>query len=160
MTRATRSLLIVATLGVMLFTGAIAAQAASSPSGVQPGANCGNTSSAINQYCENIPSASGGGTPPPGASGPAAPQLGTALPKPAVRALNRLPVAARKRAGKLLALPAPAISVPVTGSIAARTDPWSVPLSVIFAMVAIAVACAATAVIGRRRGGSGPPTEA
>jgi hypothetical protein len=160
MTRAIRSLLVTATLVVILLTGAVVAQAASAPSGVQPGANCGNTSSAINQYCEDIPSASGGGTPPPGAPGSPAPHLGTTLPQPAARVFNHLSVVKRKRAEKLLSLPTPAASVPVTGSLEARTGEWSPPIGVILAMVATAAVGLVAAIIGRRRRGSGPPTVA
>jgi hypothetical protein len=155
MTRAVRSLVVAATLGVMLFTGALAAHAASVASGAAPGAGCSNTSSAIDQYCEDIPSASGSGTPPPGTPGPSARQLGSALPRSAARTFRRLPAATRTRARGLLSLPASAAAVPVSGSIAAHRGAWSLPSGVILAMVAIVAACAAAAVFGRRRRGTG-----
>jgi hypothetical protein len=159
MTRATRAVLTAATLGVTIFTTAAVAQAASAPSGVQPGANCGNTSSAINQYCEDVPSASGGGSGPPGTQGATGPQLGTGLPPAAVRALKRLPDRVRNRARKLLSLPAPGASVPVSGSISSHTSAWALPIGVILAMVAIAGACVAAAVVGRRRRRGGRASE-
>jgi hypothetical protein len=152
MTWATRPLLATTTLALALGTGGAAAQAAP-----QPGASCAKTPSAINQYCENIPSATGGSLPPPGTPGPAAATLGTALPQSAVRRYQHLPAAAQKRARKLLALPAPAASVPLSASISTRKSAWSLPTGLLVAMVAMAIAGAGAA-IARHRRRTGPPS--
>jgi hypothetical protein len=141
MIRSLQAALMAATLGVTLLTGATVASASSTP-----GAGCGNGSSAINQYCENVPSANGRGTPPPGTPD-TAPRLGTTLPQAAVRAIDRLPAKARKRARRLLSLPAP---VPVTASLGHQSG-WSLPLGVIIAMIAVAAAGGAAAVVRWRR---------
>jgi len=152
MFRALRLMLAFAISAAMLGSGAAAAQAASA---AQPGASCNNTSSAINQYCEDLPSASGG-SPPPGTPMPA---LGATLPLSAVRAYNHLPAKARKRARKLLSLPAPAASVRVNASISTHKSAWSLPFWIVLAIIAIAAACLA-AVARRRRDRTGPATEA
>jgi hypothetical protein len=143
MTRPLRAGLIAMMLGSMLVVGVSGASAAH-----QPGASCGSTSSAINQYCENLPSATGHGTPPPGTPN-TAPRLSTS--PAAVRAIDQLPAKARKRARKLLSLPAP---VPVSASLTG-TGPkggWSLPLGVIVALIAVAVAGATVALARRGRG--------
>ena len=144
-----RLLLTAATLGVMLFSGSVSAQAASRPSAAQPGAGCGNPSSAVNQYCEDIPSASGGSTPP--AAGTPGPVLGATLPRSAVRAFGHLPARTQKRARKLLSLPAAGTSVPVTAAIGVHKSAWSLPTGVILALLAIAVGAVAVAAARRRR---------
>jgi hypothetical protein len=134
---------IATTLGAMLVAGVGGASAAH-----QPGASCGNTSSAINQYCENLPSANGHGTPPPGTPN-TAPRLSSS--PTAVRAVDRSPAKARKRARKLLSLPAP---VPVSASLTGTGTKggWSLPLGVIIALIAVAAAGATVALARWGRG--------
>jgi hypothetical protein len=137
----------------LLASRAPAATAASS----QPGAPCANpTVSAVNQYCEDIPSASG-----PRASGPGAPILASSLPR---RAAQRLagaaagapagrvaPREARKARAHvaLLSLPAPGARVPLSGSPATND---ASPFSWLIAVLAgVALALAAAAIVRRRR---------
>ena len=150
MARVMRTLLIIVPLCLMLATSASAAQP-----GQEPGAGCGSTSSAVNQYCEDIPSATGGSAMPTGTAGPPAPTLGTALPQSAARAYQRLPATTRKRARKLLSLPAPAPAVPVSASFTADRSAWSLPTGLILAMLAIVAACSAAAVARRNRSRGG-----
>jgi hypothetical protein len=145
MIRTLRLMLIAATVGAMLFVVAAGALAAGTRRGAQPGGSCSSTSSAINQYCENIPSATGGSTPP----GTVGPSVGTTLPPSGVRAYRHLPAAERKRARRLLSLPAPTTSVPVTSSI--HHGAWSLPVWVILSLIAIAAAGAAALITRRRR---------
>jgi hypothetical protein len=145
MIRALRLILIAATVSAMLFVGAAGALAAATKRGAQPGSGCSSTSSAINQYCENIPSATGGSAPP----GTIGPSVGTTLPQSGVSAYRHLPAAQRKRARKLLSLPAPTTSVPVTSSI--HHSAWSLPVWVILSLIAIAAAGAAAVITRRRR---------
>lgn len=144
MIRAQRSLVVTAAIVITLVSGPAVAHAARKPSGAQPGASCNSTSAAINQYCENIPTATGGGTPPRGAGGPPAPNLGTTLPTATVRSI-------RKRARALLALPAPGPTVPVSASIAVHKSSWSLPIVLLLALIAIAVAGATAAMVRHRR---------
>jgi hypothetical protein len=141
MIRPLRAGLIAATLGAMLVAGVGGASAAQ-----QPGGSCGSTSSAIDQYCENIPAANGRGTPPPGTPD-TAPRLSTS--PAAVHAIDRLPAKARKHAQKLLSLPAP---IPVRASVTPSGGGWSLPLGVIIALIAVAATGAAAALARRRRG--------
>ncbi len=135
-----RSLVVLATTGLIVFAGAAPAGA------TEPGAACGSSSSALDQYCQNLPSANGhGGTLTPNAN---TPTLAGALPPSAVQAYERLTAAKRNRARKLLSLAAPAPAVPLGAS--AHTSAWALPLGVILAMIAIAAAIA-SAVIARRR---------
>jgi hypothetical protein len=120
----------------------------------QPGASCANGSSAVDQYCENVPSANGHGTPPPGTPN-TAPRLGTTLPQSSIRTIDRLPAKARKRARKLLSLTAP---VPVRASITGSKGGWSLPLGVIIALIAVAAAGVTAALVRRRRGRPGDAT--
>jgi hypothetical protein len=143
MIRTLRSLAAVAALVGTLLGCAGLAQAARKPIGTQPGASCSSTASAVNQYCEDIPTAAGGGTPPPGAPGPPAPSLATTLPKAAVRA------ATRKRARALLSIPAPGPSVPITASVHKSSS--SFPTGLLVALIAIAAALAAGAFARHRR---------
>lgn len=151
-TRVLRLLLGVAPLVLVLVTGSAGALAAQ-----QPGASCssGNTSSAINQYCEDIPSATGGSPSPPGAPGPPTPTLSTTLPQAKVGAYHHLSAKERKRAGKLLTIPAPTGSVPISASVSASTSAWSLPTGVALAMVAIAAACGIAAIVRRRQSRTG-----
>jgi hypothetical protein len=82
--------------------------------------------------------------PSAGASGQLARTLGATLPNSALRATQG-------RARKLRSLPAPSASVPITASLGAHKSPWSLPLGVILALIAIAAAGAAAAFARHRR---------
>jgi hypothetical protein len=121
-------------------TDAPAAEAASA--GNRPGASCGNGSiSALDQYCEQIPAATGRQTPRVGTpalgSRPAAAAIGAhvAAPRGIVSA------AARRR---LRSLPAGVRSRPIAGSVTGA-DIWSLSLTLILILVALALALVAVA---------------
>ena len=102
-----------------------------------------STISALNQYCENIPSATGARPPLPGS-----PALAGSLSRSIVREVLRAGPQSTRR--KLLRLPAGAGPIaPAPGSVGAA-DLWSLSLPLIVAMVAIAVGLA-TIAAGRRK---------
>jgi hypothetical protein len=100
--------------------------------------------SALNQYCETIPSATGGQTPSVGA-----PAVASTLTPKLVRRIE----AARGLQRALLRLPAPASarhhasrpSRPLLPVRAAVTSVWSLSLGLILVLVALAMALTATA---------------
>ena len=123
----------------------------------QPGAACAGPPSvgAINQYCENIPGATGGHP-----SGPGTPAVSSSLPR---RVVKRLTATGHAR---LLALPAAVTSStpsrrgrapsPVRPqqsgiSAAASTDPLSPFILLLVALIALTLALMAAALIRRRR---------
>lgn len=164
MIRTLRVLLVTGTVSLTLFTGVSAAQRAKI--GSQSGAACGaGTSSAINEYCEMIPSATGLATPTPNTPGqstvgPGVETGGTTAsptairtndPRSEIRAYEELPAATRRRARELLSLSGAATPVPVSASLAEHPDAWSLPIGIVLGIVAIAAA-GGTAAIIRRRG--------
>jgi hypothetical protein len=146
----------------------------------QPGGPCSNaTVSAQNQYCENIPSATGGhealpGTPalashlPPAevnalrsgaagvgvsrASGAAVGRGSTHRASAARSAAARTPVSARTRQA-LLSLPAPTSRVPIAGTTPPRPSTASLFPGLIIALVVTTLAAAGLAFVRRARGG-------
>ena len=109
-----------------------------------PGQSCAGppTVSALAQYCENVPSATGGRPPLPGS-----PALAGALPRSIVRAILRAGPQSTQR--KLLRLPAGTRPVQPTG--ASTADPWGLSLPVIAALLVVGLGLAATAAARRRR---------
>jgi hypothetical protein len=102
--------------------------------------------SAIHEYCEAIPSETGGSVPKVGS-----PSVATTLPTPIVRALNAGPVAERK----LLTLPAAhkrhKRAKVRTASLNDPSSGWSLSLLIILILVAIALALAGGAAERWRR---------
>jgi hypothetical protein len=153
-----------------------AAPAAASP---QPGGPCSNaTVSAQNQYCENIPSATGGREASPGT-----PALVSRLPPAEVTALRGgVSVGATGASGgaggtvthaastresrpggsavsaqarqQLLSLPAPTSRIPLAGTSAPRPSSWSLFSGLIIALAVATLAAGGLAFARRRRGGS------
>ncbi len=112
--------------------------------GAVPGQGCAGppTVSALNQYCENIPAATGARPPLPGS-----PALATVLPHGiARRILKSAPDSARR---KLLRLPAGARPIPPHGAGAA--DPWSLSLPLVVMLLLVGLGLTATAAARRRR---------
>ncbi len=121
--------------------------------GARGGAGCsGNAPSALDQYCEVIPSARGGETPRSGS-----PALGSALPARLVQQLvNRqslLSARVQQTRKKLLTLPAPdpPRSLGATGDVNATVNSWSVAWPLILIMAAVMLAFAAAALAQRKR---------
>jgi hypothetical protein len=119
--------------------------------GGTPGGSCASGSvSALNQYCEQIPSAAGGKTP-----GPGTPAVGNSVPGLTPRAIalsaSSSQTSVRPAARKALrALPARTRSRPITGSVADDgIVSHSLPLVLILA--AIASVLALVAFVRRRR---------
>jgi hypothetical protein len=110
----------------------------------------GPPDSVFNQYCEPVPTATGGKTP-----GPGTPAVATTLPPAVVQTISGgQPVTGAFAFGparkKLVTLPVSAPSVlPVTGT--ALANPWSLAWWMILILVAIALALIATAIVRRRR---------
>ncbi len=100
------------------------------------------TVSALNQYCENIPAATGGRPPLPGS-----PALAGSLPRSIVRQLLRAGPQSTRR--KLLRLPAGI--PPVAPGGAGTAEPWSLSLPLIVAVIAVALGLTAAAATRRRR---------
>ena len=130
----------------------VSAQAAApSSSGIPSSPGCaGPVDSVFNQYCEPVPTATGGKTP-----GPGTPAVANTLPAAVVQTISGgSPVTGAFAFGptrkKLATLPvaAPA-ALPVTG--AALADPWTLAWWLILILAAIALALIATAVAVRRR---------
>jgi hypothetical protein len=128
------------------------AASSSSPPAAQPGPGCaGPPDSVFNQYCEPVPTATGGRTP-----GPGTPAVANTLPPAVVATISGgRPVTGAFAIGpvtrkKLVTLPIAApVLLPVTGS--ATADPWSLAWWMILALVAIALALVATSVARQRR---------
>jgi hypothetical protein len=120
-----------------------------------------SSASALNQYCENIPTATGGSTPgAPGTSG-----LGTMLPAQVSRRIQATSAGDPRR--KLLAIPtsgqphlragngrnsAAKVSTNLSG---VKTDPVSIGLGLILVLVLSALALVTLAFERRRRSGTG-----
>jgi hypothetical protein len=105
--------------------------------------------SAINEYCDAIPSATGGTVPHVGS-----PSVATTLPKPIARAISAGPSAGRK----LLTLPAAGKphkphkrKVRIASLSGPATSIWSLSLILILILAAIALGLVAIAVERRRR---------
>jgi hypothetical protein len=88
--------------------------------------------SAIDQYCELLPAATGGNAPTPGS-----PAVGTELPARIVRHIDARP--ARRR---LLTIPIPSRHVAIVGP-ASTNSPWLLLLLVLLAILLILGAMAA-----------------
>jgi hypothetical protein len=116
----------------------------------RPVGGCNATAgSAIHQYCEAIPSSTGGSVPKVGS-----PSVATTLPPRVIRAINAIPAAQQA----LLTLPGvghkrhhhprpvrlASVTVPTTGI-------WSLPLLLILILVAVALALATGAFVQWRR---------
>jgi hypothetical protein len=108
--------------------------------GNRPGSACGNGSiSALNQYCEQIPSATGAQTP-----GVGTPALGSTPAGSAIAAQvggSRVSASARRR---LRSLPAAVHPRPIAGSVTAPSI-WSISLTLILILIALALALTALA---------------
>jgi hypothetical protein len=141
--------LVAAALAVSLATGGAAIAKGSSRTGSRPGAatvTCnGQTVSAVDEYCEQIPGAAGGG-----GTGPGTPQLASTLPAKLVARL-----AANPALRPLLRIPAPAHSRPIAppasfagGQPTSTSSPWR---WIVIALVALALVIAALDVARRRR---------
>jgi hypothetical protein len=112
--------------------------------GNRPGSSCGNGSvSALNQYCEQIPSATGRQTPRVGTAALGSTPAASAIGAPAGRAAarGRVSAAARER---LRSLPAGVRAHPIAGSVTGA-DIWSLSLTLILVLVALALALIALA---------------
>jgi hypothetical protein len=121
--------------------GAHAARPPAASAGNRPGASCGNGSiSALNQYCEQIPAATGGQTPRVGTPALGGTPAGTAIGAPAAPR-GIVSAAARRR---LRSLPAALRSRPIAGSVTGA-DIWSLSLTLILILVALALALLAVA---------------
>ncbi len=130
---------------VLLMFGATTTAGAASD---QAGASCANPSvSALNQYCENIPTATGGRTPHAGT-----PALGGTLPPQVTRAPGGTSTSTGSAGGgargssagararrRLLTLPAPSTHAPLKGSVA-TASPSSLSLTLILVLLLIALA--------------------
>ena len=136
-------------VGALLGCAVFAPGAIAGPAG-SPCAN--NNASALNQYCENIPSAGGPGTP-----GVGTPALAPTLPARIQRSLS--PTAtnhlSQKTRTRLRMLPAPVRTQRVSASVGSTTPvsaahPITQWLTFILVLVAIALALVVVA-IGRRR---------
>jgi hypothetical protein len=142
-------------LAVALLSGASFARAAS---GALPGVNCSaNVPSALNQYCEDIPSAIGARQAAPGSTA-----LAATLPQRSLRTLSgptptRRNAAGRGRRSNLLALPA-ATRRELIPPIGAELHPngWELFSALIAVIAALALAAAAAALLRRRRRAASP----
>src|SRR5437764_10376900 len=118
----------------------------------RPGSACTKQSvSALDQYCENIPSATGPQTPAAGI-----PAVGRGLPPPVVHALtarhSSVPLAARR---ELRALPAAVHHARRQGTrdsigTVAAANVWSLSLTLILILILVGLAVALLAVAGER----------
>jgi hypothetical protein len=123
---------------------------------IAPG--CANpVDSALNQYCDSIPSASGPHSPTAGT-----PSVATTLPRAAVARINGADsrsggtrgghARARKRARRaLLSLPAPGPRAALSDTRAAITGGWLLPLWLTLVLIGLAVAMIAATVGTRYR---------
>jgi hypothetical protein len=113
-----------------------------------PGVRCsGNGPSALNQYCEDIPSSTGAGQAAPGL-----PALATTLRRRSVRALSA--ATSRRNAarrGSLLTLPAPGSRGLIRSGPDPHPDGWALFSGLIGVIVAVAFALATVALLRRRR---------
>jgi hypothetical protein len=89
--------------------------------------------SAIDQYCELLPAATGGNAPTPGSAG-----VGTALPARIVRHIDARP--ARRR---LLTIPVASRHVTIAGPASSTSSSWPTLLLVLLAILLILGAVAA-----------------
>lgn len=122
-----------------LVVGAVPAHA-----GVLGGACVGPPSvSAVNQYCENVPAATGGKPAAPGS-----PAVAATLTPRIARQIASTPHQSPAR--KLLTLPAAGPTHPLQGSVQAGSGS-GVPLLLILVLIAIAVALIGTAIQRRRQ---------
>jgi len=127
--------------------GAAPASAAATRAAAGAGAMCAGpqTVSALNQYCENVPTAGGGQSP-----GPGTPALSSALPPRVAGAITRRHGPSVTR--KLLALPAASLTpLHLAGQPPGRADPLSLLLPLVLVLVALAAAIAGAAHARRRR---------
>jgi len=126
----------------------------SSPAGAAYVPGCANPAdSALNQYCETIPAASGAHPPQVGA-----PALATALPSRIVRQLERGP-AARQALLRLPAahrIPKRANTTPNSPTRIAKASASTLPLWLILLLAGLALLMLAAAVARRRRRRAGP----
>jgi hypothetical protein len=167
-----------ALLCLALAAGAVLVGAVPAAAATQPGSPCSNaTVSAQNQYCEDIPSATGGGEALPGT-----PALARHLPPAEVAALRgggagasgssggsggrgstpsasgahsaaaRTSDSARTRQA-LLTLPAPTSRVPFAGTVSPRPSTASLFSGLIIALVVATLATGGFALVRRARGG-------
>jgi hypothetical protein len=100
--------------------------------------------SALNQYCENVPAATGGKPPAPGA-----PAVAVGLAPKIARQIASTGHQSPQR--KLLTLPAAGPTHPLQGTAQAGTGGSGVPLLLILVLAAIAVALIGTAARRRRQ---------
>ena len=131
--------------GRRVLIGAVVALAWSAPAATASGAaSCAGppTTSALGQYCETIPSATGGRAPLPGS-----PALAPSLSRGIVHRILRSGPQSTVR--KLLRLPAGSARTAPGGTGTADAVALSLPL--IVALAAVALALAATAAARRRR---------
>jgi hypothetical protein len=121
--------------------GAPAARAAASADN-RPGASCGNGSiSALNQYCEQIPAATGRQTPRVGTPALGGTPAATAIGAQGVAPRGIVSAAARRR---LRSIPAAVRSHPIAGSVTGA-DIWSLSVTLMLILVALALALVAVA---------------
>jgi hypothetical protein len=130
------------------------------PSLAQPNAPCASpTASAQNQYCEDVPTASGGRRHAGGAGG-SGPTLGSpgALPRRVARQIDRSPQGSARR--KLLQLPASLLQERLGP--ASSASGWSLALVLALILAGLVLALAALAWYRHRRqaGASGPEAAA
>jgi hypothetical protein len=145
--RRSRNLIVLAVSSAVLASAAPALAAARPAHHRRALGGCGAApaGSAIHEYCEAIPTATGGSVPRVGS-----PSVAKTLPTPIVRALNAGPVAERK----LLTLPAHKRHKRAKVRTASLNDPssgWSLSLLIILILVAIALALAGGAAERWRR---------
>jgi hypothetical protein len=100
--------------------------------------------SALNQYCENVPAATGGKPPAPGTPAVAA-GLAPRIARQIASTRHQSPVR------KLLTLPAAGPTHQLEGSAQAGSGGSGIPLLLILVLIAIAVALIGTAVQRRRQ---------
>lgn len=145
---------------VALLAGAIALRTAATSGGPssQPGAACSHQAvSAINQYCENVPAATGGnqagpGTPSLSSQLSASSRVGGVSGAPS-RAAGRRRGRAQSRnvaASRLLGLPAPSARLPLSVTRHAAASGWSLFSGLLIALAALTLALSA-APLARRR---------
>ena len=155
-----------AACAIALLTAAIALRTAAKPAtaSTPPGGACSHQqASAVNQYCENIPSATGGnqagpGTPP--LSSQLAPSVSTRLGGAGVRVSGAPSRAGGRRHGRaqsrkasasrLFGLPAPGAHLPFPDARHAAASGWSLFSGLLIVLAALAMALGAVAVVRRR----------
>lgn len=137
---------------IVLFVGAAPAVAAASST---PGVPCaGNEPSALDEYCEDIPSATGGGE-----AGPGTAALSTTLAGRARRSLTAAPSprrpgpakAARRARMILLSLPSPTRSESLGSGPQPGVSGWSALQKLVAVVAAVGAAAILVGVVRRRR---------